>query len=49
LEYKQKPGRQLGGQLRPVLRTADFDRFDMDGAFELIAKVVDKLADKVLA
>ena len=48
LEYKQKLGRQLEGQLRPVLRTADFDRFNMDGAFELIAMVANKLADKVL-
>jgi len=48
LEYKQKLGRQLEGQLRPVLRTADFDRFNMDGAFELIAMVANKLVDKVL-
>ncbi len=47
LEYKQKLGRQLEGQLRPVLRTADFDRFNMDGAFELIAMVANKLVDKV--
>lgn len=46
LENKQKLGRQLEGQLRPVLRTADFDRFNMDGAFELIARVANKLADK---
>ena len=48
LEYKQKLGRQLEGQLRPVLRTADFDRFNMDGAFELIAMVANKLVDNVL-
>ncbi len=45
LEYKQKLGRQLESQLRPVLRPADFDRFNMDRAFELITRVTDKLAE----
>ena len=44
LEHKQKLGRQLEGQLRPVLRTADFDRFDLDEAFELVTGVANKLA-----
>ena len=44
LEYKQELDRQLEGQLRPVLRPGDFDGFNMDEAFELIARV-DKLAD----
>ncbi len=35
-EYKQELNRQLEGQLRPVLRPADFDSFNMDEAFELI-------------
>jgi len=48
LKHKQELGLQLEGQLRPVLRTADFDRFNMDGAFELIDRVAEKLADKVL-
>jgi len=48
LRHKQKLSRQLEGQLRPVLRPADFDRFNMDGAFELIDRVADKLADRVL-
>ena len=39
LEYKWELARQLEGQLRPVLRPADFDGFDMDEAFELIGRV----------
>ncbi len=39
LEYRQALDRQLEGQLRPVLRPADFDGFNMDEAFELIARV----------
>lgn len=49
LKHQQKLRLQLEGQLRPVLRPADFDRFNVDGAFELIARVADRLADKVLA
>jgi hypothetical protein len=29
----------MEGQLRPVLRPADFDSFYMDEAFELIGKI----------
>ena len=39
LEYKAEVARQLEGQLRPVLRPADFDGFNMDEAFELIGRV----------
>ena len=39
LEYKRELGRQLEGQLRPVLRPADFDSFNMDEAFEMIARI----------
>ena len=48
LKHKQNLGRQLESQLRPVLRPADFDRFNLDRAFELIARIADRLADKVL-
>ena len=39
VEYKQELIRQLEGQLRPVLRPADFDSFNMDEAFEMIAGI----------
>ena len=39
LEYKRELGRQLEGQLRPVLRPADFDSFNMDEALELIGRI----------
>lgn len=42
-EYTQKLGRQLESQLKPVLRAADFDRFNMDRALELISRVADKV------
>lgn len=41
LEYKQELVRQLEGQLRPVLRPADFDSFNMDEAFELIVRIAE--------
>lgn len=41
LEHKRELGRQLEGQLRPVLRPADFDRFNMDEAFELIGRIAE--------
>jgi len=44
LNYRQELDRQLEGQLRPVLRPVDFDGFNMDKAFELIARV-GKFAD----
>ncbi len=37
--YKRELDRQLEGQLRPVLRPADFDSFNMNEAFELIGRV----------
>jgi hypothetical protein len=39
LERKQALGRQMEGQLRPVLRPADLDSFDMDEAFEMIVRI----------
>jgi len=39
VEYKQELVRQLEGQLRPVLRPADFESFDMDKAFEIIVRI----------
>jgi predicted nucleotidyltransferase component of viral defense system len=41
LKYKRELDRQLEGQLRPVLRPADFDSFNMDEAFELISRVAE--------
>jgi hypothetical protein len=39
LEYKREIGRQLEGQLRPVLRPTDFDTFNLDEAFDLIGRI----------
>jgi len=39
LDYRRELERQVQGQLRPVLRPADFDSFDMDEAFKLIASI----------
>ncbi len=39
LEYRRELERQLEGQLRPVLRPGDFDRFNMNDAFELISRI----------
>ncbi|MBW1702651.1 MAG: nucleotidyl transferase AbiEii/AbiGii toxin family protein [Deltaproteobacteria bacterium] len=44
LEYKQELDRQLEGQLRPVLRPADFDSFNMDEAFELIGRIAEAVS-----
>ena len=44
LEYKRELGRQLEGQLRPVLRPADFDSFNMDEAFELIVRIAEAVS-----
>jgi predicted nucleotidyltransferase component of viral defense system len=41
LEYKRELYRQVEGQLRPVLRPADFDSFNMDEAFELISRIAE--------
>jgi len=38
-EYKRELGQQLEGQLRPLLRPADFDSFNMDEAFALISRI----------
>ena len=38
-EYKRELVQQLEGQLRPVLRPADFDSFNMDEAFVLISRI----------
>ena len=38
-EYKRELVQQLEGQLRPVLRPADFDSFNMDEAFTLISRI----------
>lgn len=43
LAYDQKLGRQVESQLKPVLRAADFDRFNMNGALELIRRVADRV------
>ena len=39
LEYRRELDWQLEGQLRPVLRPADFDGFNMDEAFEMIVRI----------
>ncbi len=44
LEYKRELDRQLEGQLRPVLRSVDFNSFNMDEAFELIGKITKALS-----
>ena len=44
LEYQRELGRQLEGQLRPVLRPADFDSFKMDEAFELIGRIAEAVS-----
>ena len=44
LEYKRELDRQLEGQLRPVLRSVDFNSFNMDEAFELIGKIAKALS-----
>jgi predicted nucleotidyltransferase component of viral defense system len=44
LEYQRELGRQLEGQLRPVLRPADFDSFKMDEAFDLIGRIAEAVS-----
>jgi predicted nucleotidyltransferase component of viral defense system len=44
-ERKQELDRQLEGQLRPVLRPADFDRFNLDQAFEVVSNIADAISD----
>jgi predicted nucleotidyltransferase component of viral defense system len=43
-ERKQELNRQLEGQLKPVLRPSDFDGFDLNGAFELVRKIIEALS-----
>jgi predicted nucleotidyltransferase component of viral defense system len=43
LERKQELNRQLVGQLKPVLRTPDFDGFDLDETYELICNIAKAL------
>ena len=38
-ERKLELGRQLEGQLKPVLRPADFAGFNFDEAFELVCSM----------
>ncbi len=44
-EYMRELNRQLEGQLRPVLRPTDFDRFKMNEAFELILSIAEAVSD----
>lgn len=44
-EYKLEIKRQLEGQLRPVLRPADFDSFNMDEAIELIVLIAEAVSE----
>jgi predicted nucleotidyltransferase component of viral defense system len=43
-ERKQDLDRQLEGQLKPVLRPADFDRFNLDEAFELVCNMAEAIS-----
>ncbi|MDZ7695728.1 MAG: nucleotidyl transferase AbiEii/AbiGii toxin family protein [Deltaproteobacteria bacterium] len=45
LEYRRELIRQLEGELKPVLRSADFDHFNIDETLDLIARVANMLAD----
>jgi predicted nucleotidyltransferase component of viral defense system len=44
VERKRELDRQLQGQLRPVLRPADFDGFNLDEAFEVIGRVAEAIS-----
>jgi predicted nucleotidyltransferase component of viral defense system len=44
LEYRRELDRQMEGQLRPVLRPADFDSFNLDEAFEMIVRFVEAIS-----
>ena len=44
-EYKLEIKRQLEGQLRPVLRPADFDSFIIDEAIELIVLIAETVSE----
>jgi hypothetical protein len=41
---KDELARQLEGQLKPVLRPKVFVRFNLDEAFEIVCKIVEKLS-----
>ena len=43
--FRRQLDRQLERQLRPVLRPVDFDSFDMDEVFELIARITENVSD----
>jgi len=43
-EYRQEIERQMEGQLRPVLRPADFNGFDIDKAFEILMRITRALS-----
>jgi len=43
-ERKLELDRQLEGQLKPVLRPADFARFNFDEAFKLVCKIAKTLS-----
>ena len=36
---------QLGARLKPVLRAADFDAFDLDRAFQVVSEMAKRLSD----
>ncbi len=43
-ERKRELDRQLEGQLKPVLRPADFDSFNLDEAFELVCRIAEAVS-----
>ena len=45
-EYRQVLVRQLEGQLRPVLRPADFDGFKIDEAVGMISRVAEAISGR---
>lgn len=44
-EYKRKLSRQLESQLRPVLRSSDYDYFNINEAFELIVPIAEAVLE----
>jgi hypothetical protein len=44
IERRQALDLQLEGQLKPVLRPADFDGFKLDEAFELVLNIAESLS-----
>ena len=43
-ERRRELDKQLEGQLKPVLRPADFARFNFDEAFELVCSIANSLS-----